>query len=265
MFGMLLLFVFGTASQPAQPVVPLSHAHAHNDYAHPHPLFDALAQGFGSVEADIFLTGDRLFVGHSRNELKPERTLESLYLDPLRKRARENKGNIYPGVSPFFLLIDVKTDAQATFTVLHETLARYDDILTTVRDGKVESKAVTAVLSGNRKIELLAGQKVRYAGIDGRPSDLDSDVSSDLMPWVSERWGAKFKWKGAGPMPEKERRALDEFVRKAHAHGRLVRFWATPETEAMWRELREAGVDLINTDKLAELRAFLIKAGSTNP
>jgi hypothetical protein len=37
-----------------------------------------------------------------------------------------------------------------------------------------------------------------------------------------------------------------------------VRFWATPDTPAMWKELQAAGCDLINTDKLDELRAFLL-------
>ena len=43
----------------------------------------------------------------------------------------------------------------------------------------------------------------------------------------------------------------------ACAQGRKVRFWATPETEAMWKELLAAEVDFINTDKLKELEKFL--------
>src|SRR5262245_24855387 len=78
-------------------VVPLRHTHAHNDYEHKRPLFDALDQGFCSVEADVFLTDGRLLVGHERKDLRPERTLESLYLDPLRERARANGGRVYPG------------------------------------------------------------------------------------------------------------------------------------------------------------------------
>jgi hypothetical protein len=37
----------------------------------------------------------------------------------------------------------------------------------------------------------------------------------------------------------------------------MVRFWGTPENRTVWQELRDAGVDLINTDKLAELQEFL--------
>ena len=57
---------------------------------------------------------------------------------------------------------------------------------------------------------------------------------------------------------ETERTRLKEIVLKAHARGRLVRFWDTPEDPAFWKELRAGGVDLINTDKLPELRRFLL-------
>src|SRR5262245_1989348 len=63
----------------ASQVTPLINAHAHNDYEHAHPLFDALDQGFASVEADIYPVDGELLVGHNRRDLKPERTLESLY------------------------------------------------------------------------------------------------------------------------------------------------------------------------------------------
>ncbi len=52
----------------------------------------------------------------------------------------------------------------------------------------------------------------------------------------------------------------------AHARGRLVRFWATPDgpspaREALWRELRTEGVDLLNTDDLKGLQEFLLRHG----
>ena len=39
----------------AVPVRGLPRAHAHNDYMHERPLYDALSHGFGSIEADVFL------------------------------------------------------------------------------------------------------------------------------------------------------------------------------------------------------------------
>jgi hypothetical protein len=250
-----------------QPVVPLRHAHAHNDYEHKRPLFDALDNGFGSVEADIFLVDNQLLVGHTRSDLKPDRTLEKLYLDPLRERIRTNKGRVYLSGPTIFLLIDVKTEAKPTYDALDKVLTRYADILSVTRDGKFEARAVTAVVSGNRAKEMMAAQMVRFAGIDGRLSDLDSAAPDHLMPWISDRWGFYFRWQGDGPFPEADRSKLQSIVRKAHQHGRLVRFWATPEKPAVWKELRAAGVDLINTDKLPELRRFLLaeSAPANNP
>jgi hypothetical protein len=42
--------------------VPLTRAHAHNDYLHARPLFDALDHGFCSVEADVWLVDGKLLV-----------------------------------------------------------------------------------------------------------------------------------------------------------------------------------------------------------
>src|SRR5262249_2235071 len=145
-----------------------------------------------------------------------------------------------------------------TYAALAKVLARYDNILSVARDGKFEPRAVTVVVSGNCDREAIAAQPVRHAAIDGRPPDLDSSEPAHLVPWVSTRWGSLFRWDGKGPMPEAERDRLREFVRKAHRPGRLVRFWATPESPAVWEELLAAGVDLINTDRLAELQRFLL-------
>src|SRR5437773_7233099 len=89
----------------AAPPAPLRHAHAHNDYEHKRPLLDALAHGFCSVEADVFLSDGALLVGHERKDLRPGRTLEKLYLDPLAQRAKANGGRVYRGGPTVFLLV----------------------------------------------------------------------------------------------------------------------------------------------------------------
>jgi hypothetical protein len=260
------LLALAAAGEEKRPVKPLPQAHAHNDYEHKRPLLDALEHGFCSVEADVFLVGDELRVGHTRLDLRPGRDLEKLYLAPLRQRVRANGGRVYPGGPTVYLLIDVKTDARTTYAALDKVLARYRDVLSETRDGKFEKRAVTVVISGNRDRETITGQKVRYAGLDGRPGDLGSDAPAHLLPWVSANWGLVFGWRGAGPMPESERKKLREYVARAHRRGRLVRFWATPESPAVWRELLDAGVDLINTDKLAELQRFLLaRAAKSKP
>ena len=257
---LLLLFVlvpFAVSEQPA-PVSPLKRAHAHNDYEHKRPLLDALDQGFCSVEADIFLTDQGLLVAHNAADLKPERTLQKLYLNPLRERVKANDGRVHRGEASFYLLIDVKTEAKTTYAALAKVLAEYADMLTVTNGGKTKSQAVTVVVSGNCDREGIAAEKVRYAAIDGRPIDLDGSAAAHLVPWVSASWSSQFKWKGEGAMPDAERKKLREYVKKAHDQKRMVRFWATPDAAPAWEEQLSAGVDLINTDRLAELRKFLV-------
>jgi hypothetical protein len=256
-FATVLLAVTTVGIDAAYAAEPLLHAHAHNDYWHGRPLLDALDRGFTSVEADIFVVDGKALVGHDRRELKPERTLESLYLEPLARRVKENGGRVQQGGDRFFLLVDIKSEADEAYTLLHDMFSKYADLLTEVDRDKVRPGAVTVVVSGNRPIAEMEKATRRYAGIDGRLSDLDSDLPSHLMPMISDNWSAHFTWRGQGNIPAGERAKLREITDQAHKAGRVLRFWETPESESMWRELRSAGVDLIGTDRLDELAAFL--------
>lgn len=113
------------------------------------------------------------------------------------------------------------------------------------------------VLSGDRPVGTLAAERSRLAFIDGRLPDLDANPPRGLVPLVSDNYVRLFKWRGDGEMPDEEQARLREYVRRAHAQGRRIRFWASPDTAAAWDELYRAGVDLINTDDLRGLRRFL--------
>ena len=251
-------------------VEPLPHAHAHNDYEHPRPLHDALAHGFTSVEADVWLVDGKLLVAHDREDVDPTRTLESLYLDPLVDRVRNEGGDVYRGHDGVFqLLVDVKSEAGPTYTAVHEALAKHKRIMTTFRDGTVKQDAVTAVISGNRDLPAMQAQRERYAGYDGRMGDLTSGLPASDLPLLSDNWTKHFTWQGDGPMPDDQRSKLHDIVDRAHAAGYRVRFWATPDTpgaarDAVWDELLDAGVDHLNTDDLAGLEAYL-RARETQP
>ena len=238
--------------------VPLPNAHAHNDYEHPRPLLDALDQGFCSVEADIHLFEDQLLVAHNRKDLKPERTLQALYLDPLLERSRRNLGRVYPGGPEFTLLIDIKTEGEETYRALSKVLLGYREMLTgTPTPGKFTRRAVSVIISGNRGTEIIAADNPRWAGIDGRIDDLETIMSPELMPLISDRWNKHFQWTGEGPFPKAEKLKLKNLVEKTHQSGRRFRLWAIPDKEVAWRELHAAGVDLINTDDLVGLASFL--------
>ena len=171
-----MLVAVVVASGSIRGAEPLPNAHAHNDYWHKRPLIDAVDRGFTSVEADVFTIDGSLLVGHARDELRPDRTLESLYLAPLARRVREGGNRVYPNGRRFFLLVDIKSDAQEAYQHLQKLLSGYADILTTVDDGKVRRGAVTVVVTGNRPPAKPADATHRYFGLDGRMSDLESDV-----------------------------------------------------------------------------------------
>lgn len=261
-----LLTVPVTPQEPnVQTVTVCRQAHAHNDYLHDRPLLDALDHGFCSVEADIFLIDGELLVAHSRSELSPDRTLRGLYLDPLRQRIQQNAGSVHGDGHPFTLLIDLKSQGDSTYRALHQLLAEYKDIFSSVTAGKTTENAVTAIVSGNRPMEAIAADSPRYVGIDGRLSDLDSDQSANLMPLISDRWGAHFQWRGKGEMSDADREKLASVVAAAHRKHRKIRFWAIPDNETGWAAMQAAGVDMINTDNLPGLSQFLRSTQDRSP
>jgi hypothetical protein len=146
--------------------------------------------------------------------------------------------------------------------LLDHLLSGFREILCRISPEGYVPGQVMVVVSGNRPIEYMSGQSERLAFVDGRLENLTEEISPQLMPLISDRWTRYFSWKGKGPMPEKERTKLEQYVQLAHDKGRMIRFWATPdapgkEREAVWSELLEAGADLINTDDLEGLREFL--------
>ncbi len=250
--------VVGEAQAQQNRAVPLPQAHAHNDYRHERPLFDAINRGFCSVEADVFLIDGELLVGHDLGELRPDRTLRSLYLEPLAKLARNNQGRVYPNGPTITLLVDFKNDGEATYGELRDQLKEYSDILSGLDNGEYKDRAIQIVISGNRPIDMIAADKDRLVSIDGRLGDLNSSSPSHLMPLISDRWTSHFRWRGEDEFPDQEIQKLKSIVDQAHAAGRRVRFWATPESPALWQALVDAGVDHINTDQLDQLRDFLL-------
>lgn len=238
-------------------VVPLERAHSHNDYEHDRPLLDALDHGFCSVEADINLIDGKLLVAHSAKETKPERTLEALYLDPLRERIRKNGGKVYGSEKQFWLLIDVKGSGNRTWPVLNNVLKQYADILTSYNGNKVTPGAVSVVVDNADRA--IAAEQVRYAAIDGRLKNIEQNVPAELMPWISSSWEDTFSWDAKGPMPAEELEKLREIVKKVHGQGKKLRFWALPDPLVVWPVFYKEGVDFLNADSLPMLRDFLLE------
>ena len=251
--------VFGSLPVLAETEpTPLNQAHAHNDYEHTRPLLDALDHGFCSAEADIYFVDNHLLVAHDRDKVKPERTLQALYLDPLRERVKKNGGRVHPNGPEFTLLIDLKSDWQTIYPALRAVLTNYADTLSTFAGGEKRTNAVMVIISGSRDRRMFEGETTRYAAFDGELSDLDANPPSNFAPWISARWGSSFSWRGTGAIPDEELGKLRNIVNRAHEQRRRVRFWGAPDNPNAWKTLRAAGVDLINTDNLDGLQSFLM-------
>ena len=234
-------------------VVYVPRSHSHDNYRQARPLYGALERGFASVEVDVLLQDGTLYIAHGVEEVRPSKTLTSLYLDPLREIVQRNGGSLYGPTGPSLqLLIDVKSEAVETYAALAYTLHQYSDVLTTWSEAGVRPGPVTVVLSGNRAIDDILADEVRYTAIDGRIEDDRSSMPVDVMPLVSADWEA------LGPGDDEQRlAAASSLAQKIHREGRLLRFWATPEREELWRSLIASGVDYIGTDDVPRLHRTL--------
>ena len=265
-FVAVVLFVMGSvlagcSPKAEEPIKGLKGAHAHNDYEHERPLLDALAHGFQSVEADVFLVDGKLLVAHNLEDVKANRTLQGLYLDPLLKRVNANQGWVHKDQPlPFYLMIDFKSEAEPTYDALKIVLDNYRSILTQFSPDQTVRGPVTIVISGNRPFDTLPFEATRLAGIDGRMADLEGSLNVHLIPWVSENWRNHFEWTGEGSLSESEGAKLKQLATLARTRGVKLRFWRIPDHSVGWRVMRDAGVDLINTDDLAGLQSFLLNA-----
>lgn len=249
------------SAQRLPPVVQLlphgTRLHSHNDYLRLRPLHDALAHGCSSAEADVFLVDGDLLVGHERWQLQPGRTLERLYLEPLRQRWQQH-GTVLDDGSSFVLLVDIKADAARVWPVLAAQLSRHRDMLTHFTDTGRDERAVTVVLSGDRPVRQVAALPERLCAIDGRRRDLDSvpPPSPFLMPWISESWRSFCDWDGKDELLPDERVRLSAFVERVHEQGRQARWWGAPDRPESWQVQRELGVDRIGTDRPSAAAAW---------
>ncbi|WDF55417.1 phosphatidylinositol-specific phospholipase C/glycerophosphodiester phosphodiesterase family protein [Mucilaginibacter sp. KACC 22063] len=257
LFLIFWLMFFGKAAYPQ--TVSLKNAFAHNDYWHKRPLYDALDNGYTQVEADVYLRGNKLIVAHVLPILRRHKYLEDLYLKPLADCVNGNNSKLNCPEYPVMLMIDIKSDAESTYIALEQLLNRYSHLLSSYEDGKFIQRKITVVITGHKPYHIMATQKTRLAFLDDnlmRPSQ--DTVSAAMYRTASCRFSKLVKWDGQGIMPDTERQKLCAFVGMAHKFGKKVRLWASPENKGVWQQLLDCGVDLINTDKLVELKNYLL-------
>ena len=250
------------ASATPMPNEPILSGHSHNDYLRQKPLWEAVPYAFASIEVDIHLVDGALLVGHDGDDLDVTKTLQSLYLDPLRDHVREHDDRVYPSPHSLVLLIDIKSDAKSTYEALRGVLSQYSEMLTSYSEASAQPGAIAAIVSGNRPRELMMTEVVRFATYDGRIADLNAEVPANFISLISDNWENHFEWRGLGSLSEGDHLQLAQIVQAAHRRGYRLRFWNTPSpengsVEDVWSQLLDAGVDLMNIDDLKAYRDFV--------
>ncbi|MBO9620993.1 MAG: phosphatidylinositol-specific phospholipase C/glycerophosphodiester phosphodiesterase family protein [Niabella sp.] len=245
-----LFIVVNTFAQPKTYTV--QNAHSHNDYEQKRPFWLAYEHGFGSIEADVFVRPKELLVAHNEKEIRPDRTLKNLYLDPLKSMILKNKGAAYPDPEKqLVLLIDCKIDGVATVAEIIRELKAYPDI--------INNKRIRVVITGNQPPKDSLFTYPSFIWFDGDLTYTYTKKNLARVAFFSANFRDYSKWDGTGNLDAASKQILGKEIAKAHQAGKMVRFWGAPDTPIAWKTFEALGVGYINTDKIAELTEFLKK------
>ncbi|KAH1724194.1 hypothetical protein KXX25_000811 [Aspergillus fumigatus] len=236
----------------SQGIVPVQ-CHSHNDYWRSVPLYEALAAGCTGVEADVWLEGSDLLVGHGKRSLTPD----------------HSSANSSAGVfetdptTSLTLLIDIKSDGNATWPVLLDQLAplRSGGWLSH-RNGTSKTLVngpVTVVGTGNTLFDLVLAEEDRYVFFDAPLDELaqNSTYTAENSYYASvslqKSVGVVWPW---GPT-DNQKQAMQKMISAASERGLLARFWSIPSWPVslrmrLWRFLVDSGVGMLNVDDVVE-------------
>jgi len=236
------LFVLSLLQVFAQDVL----LHSHNDYRQRVPFYQAYAQQFASIEADIFATdkAKELLVAHDREELPTAPTLEESYIEPIVKLFRRNGGKAWKESDKILvLLIDLKTPVDPTLDRLIHKLQQYPEVF----DPAVNPLAVRVVISGNRPKPEDFSKYPTIISFDGDNIDY-TPTQLERITMISLNLRNYTQWNGKGTMIENEYTQVIDIIGKVHNLGKPIRFWGTPDGVTAWNTFYTIGVDYINTD-----------------
>ena len=220
--------------------------HSHNDYNQNIPFWNAYSQKMNSIEIDLVLSNDSLFVCHDIEDNVVNRTIENLYLEPLKKANQMN----FSGLEDLQFLVDLKSEAIPSLDLLIPILESYKDV--------INANNIVFVISGNKPDLAYFSNFPSYVKMDLQVQDSKVQDPSlwDKVAMVSYNFKNIFSWNGQGEIPKTDKIKLKKLIDQAHLVNKPIRFWATPDTVDAWRELSLLDVDFINTDLPAELRIF---------
>jgi alkaline phosphatase len=228
----------------------VANAHSHNDYQQIHPFTSAYQARFGSMEADILLSRDSLYIGHSESDIQNHRLFSILYLDSIRFYCRKNAGFIFKNKTRTLqLLIDIKTAAEPTLDALIRELQKYPDL--------IHSPAVFFVITGNRPAPEKWSSYPDYIYFDGDAGKKYLSEGIQKVAMLSGNFASFSSWNRNANPDSTTLNRLSKIINEAHKQGKRIRFWNAPDNPEAWLLLISLGVDWINTDHITELVSFL--------
>ncbi|MEO5684809.1 MAG: alkaline phosphatase [Chitinophagaceae bacterium] len=249
LLALCLLFT-GVNAFAQPPAYTVANLHSHNDYEKLFPFWEAYNQGFGSIEADIFLQGNDLIIAHDTIQLKLGKTFDSFYLQPLQQCIKKNNGYPYTAHDRILqLLIDIKTTAVPTIARLIEKLNAYPII--------TSCPGVKIVITGNRPPPSDFISYPAFISFDGELNLNYDEAALSRIAMLSDDFKRYSVWNGKGVIAHKEKDALDSMVAKAHKLNKKLRFWNAPDIINSWYGFMKLGVDYINTDQITNAATFL--------
>ena len=238
----IFYFLFTTNLVFAQPYI-----HAHNDYQQPQPLVHAIENKVFSLEADLFLVKGKLRVAHDKKELDAAPKLKSLYLKPIIKLFKKHRGRISAdsAYAPV-LMLDIKQDGAAVIAAIVKAVKNHRQVF----DRNVNPMAVQIVISGDRGVFGQWTSYPSYIFFDGRPHENYDAATLQRVAFISDAY--KHYAKPADSTAYK----LQQLSAQVHQQNKLLRVWGMPDDYASWKQQMQWGIDIINTDKVFDCKAF---------
>lgn len=238
---LLMLFSFQITAQSVR-----EKAISSDDHNRKKPLFEAIEAGFAGVviEVEVNKTGD-LMCG--------KKSFSELYLKPLKTRIEQNNGWVYPDkVEEFIIVVDFKTDSNATYSSFIKTLVPFHALITSYDAGKRTKKAIKIILTGNVPTKEITKSEKRFCTLDEPINKLKSELDALTVSLATINFKKIFDWKGEGSMPNMQYHGYTTYIKLAHKIGRSVRVKNIPENANAIGILSEAGVDLIEIKDIQE-------------
>ncbi|KAI1025354.1 hypothetical protein LB504_012623 [Fusarium proliferatum] len=265
-------------SGPDDPI-PIP-CHSHNDYWKPKPFTDAIAAGCIGIEADVWKVRDELMVGHAKGDLSTEKTLTSMYIQPLVNLLKVRNQDRDPGLLPrgvynrepnqtVVLLVDLKSNPDKLWPLLLEQLEplRQRGWLSHVSDGKFVSRPITVVATGKTKFRLVKEANPAHDVFFDAPL---MSLAKGQYDKTNSYYASTSLKKSIGNIlrPGKMELIRDQ-ISQAHSRGLLVRYWGMPMVSPIVqrqidKRLLNEGVDVINVGSLQEAKRTFAERRHSN-